>query len=121
MAYRLKGHDYPLAMTLRAMALLDKQYGGIENMETIFSNKSTAEVLNTCVGVLYALMRGGYEYCIANGEKACDPPDKETISALVFPKDVPEIKRAIFDAMTESMTPDVKAKAPKNVEATSGE
>lgn len=119
--YPLKGHDYPLAMTLRAMALLDKEYGGVENMEGIFADKSVAEVLETCVGVLSALMRGGYDYCVANGDEAVEPPAKEAIAALVFPKDAPAIKSAIFAAMTESMTPDVKAKASKNVEATSGE
>lgn len=119
--YKVKGKDLPMALTLKAMDEMDTLYGGIENMAAAFDGKNAMGVLSSCIDMLIILMKGGMDYQIEMEGHAEDIPSKDTLSCLLMPKDIPEIKTAIFTAIKESMNREVELEPdPKNAETTQG-
>lgn len=119
--YRIKGKDFPMALTLKAMDELDQQYGGIENLPEAFDGKTAMGLLSICVDMLIILMKGGRDYQIEMEGQAEDVPSKETLACLLMPKDIAEIKTAIFASIKESMNHEVELEPDqKNAETTQG-
>lgn len=111
-----------MAFTLKAMGKLDEQYGGIENLDGAFDGKGAMESLDICVDMLLILLNGGRDYQLVTEGRAEDVPDKDALSALLMPKDIVDMKNAIFSAISASMNREVELEPdPKNGETTQGD
>lgn len=113
------GKDYPLALTLGAMEVMDGVCGGFENAGKMFDGKRAAELVSMVVKILHILMEGGRDYVAAQGGKPSEVPDEHSLRHLFLVKDMAEVKTTIFAAMAESMVRTVDVEPdPKNAKAT---
>lgn len=117
--FTINGKAYPMALTLGAMEDMDALCGGFENAADAFEGKTLMETVQVLVQMLRILLSGGQEYTASMGGDPLEAPAVDTIKASLMPKDIPEAKTKVFQALAESMgrTVDVEPD-PKNAETT---
>lgn len=123
----IRGKKFPLCLTVAALDKVNEKCGGVKNIGAFLDGKqpdgtsNTAQVICNTAWLLGLLIHEGEEarFVLArfDGEKADRRvvPDSVAISHLLTVASVNKYRKAVFDAINESMSQEIEALYPKNV------
>jgi hypothetical protein len=116
----LAGKKYPLNFSVKAAKEVSARYGGLDNVDAAFSEKSIDEMMDEAIFLLSILIEQGVLYKrIAEGEeiKGIAPDELEVVLGV---SDLAGVKAQILGAMIGGMSREVEVEPEKNVKTTQG-
>ena len=120
------GQHYPMAYTVAAQSKIAERFGGIEKIETAFSDEGAAKIMENVAFIAAALVQGAADRecvrCKVMGQPIPTMPTlsfEEICAALDF-EDMKKVSKAVMDTMREGskVTVEVEPKRGKNAVAT---
>lgn len=114
----IAGTTYPLNFSVKAAKEFSERYGGLENVDKVFSDKSVDEMMSETIWLLSVLIGQGVAYKrIVEGEeiKGITADELEIVLGV---SDLPDLKDQIMDAMLNGMDREVEVEPEKNVKTT---
>lgn len=115
----IAGRKYPLNFSVRAAEVMAEWFGGLENIEQVFSNRPAHEMLGDVRRIIALLIEQGVAY-----RKLVDGVDAPSITAdelgiILSVGDTDVLKGALLAAMRVGMKQTVETEPdPKNGDAT---
>lgn len=117
--YKIADKEYPMAFTIGASNLLTQKYGDMRKFKDVLSTQSEQEQMQTVLTMFYALLEGGHRYLKMMGEQPPEVPSLNDLGWVIGFDDIPELQKAVMEAMSLGSKRDVIAQATgKNAEAT---
>lgn len=129
MEFEIAGRAYPAEYTVLTEELLDKHYGGVENMDEVLQASGVHGRSKEISELVAALIGGGVqrekEMCKILGNEYSGPEaiDSEIICVLMKPGELYKLMPKIRDIIGESYstTTELEPEKGKNVKASSSE
>lgn len=120
---------YPLCLTVKASELIDKEFGGVQNIGKILQDHAEKEEVTAVMQItnklLSIMIAGGISRCLTKakmrGEKIQLPaaPESDDLDNVFTYEEMPDIQTLIFSALNGGAKRNVETapdKSPKNVE-----
>ena len=125
----IEGVVYPLCLTVKASELIDKEFGGVQNVGKVLheaaEQEKVTDVMKMTNKLLSIMIAGGLARCLTKakmrGEKIQLPaaPESDDLDNVFTYEDMPDIQTIIFSALNGGAKRNVEAapdKSPKNAE-----
>lgn len=123
MEVTIAGHSYPMEYTLGAQTEIAKRFGGLEKLDTMVNAEDSAETMENIAFCVAALIKGAFErnkvLTLLDGNKNTENrymPTDADISAVIFPKDLPDLMKAVFSTINEGNHTTVEVEPAKKKE-----
>lgn len=123
----IRGKKFPLCLTVAALDKINEKCGGMKNIGAFIDGKqpdgthSTDQMICNTAWLLGLLIQEGEESRLVlarfDGEKAerRAVPDSAAVSHLLTVASAKKYRKAVVDAISESMSQEIEALYPKNV------
>lgn len=115
----IAGKRYPLNFSVKAAREFSERYGGLENIDKAFEDKSVNEMLDEVTWMLFLLIEQGAAYKkIVDGE-VIDILTIEELEIVVGVPDLENLQVSLLGAMSAGMSREVEVEPDqKNAETT---
>lgn len=116
----LNGVDYTMCFSLRVARDCADKFGGLEQMQEAMQSKKTAEVLDTCIWMIAAMMDAGARYDRKCGVETPEPMTIDDLYDATDINDLAGLKSKIFETISNGQKSDIRVES-KNAAANPGD
>lgn len=123
MEVTIAGHSYPMEYTLGAQSEIAARFGGLEKLETMVNAENSAETMENIAFCVAALIKGAFErektLTLLDGNKDTENryvPTAANIAAVIYPKDLPDLMKAVFATINAGNNTTVEVEPAKKKE-----